>query len=143
MEHARGFIALMSVVVIGAILLVYVVSLGVSTFFARMDALTLENKEVSRALAEGCVNAALVRLAGDSGYAPPAGGACVELGGTCGGADPQKVCKICSVSGGTIRARARYHGSYTNVEVVYSSSFGINQWTERSTVSWAGTCSVP
>lgn len=140
MQLTRGFVALMSVVIIGAILLVFVVTLGVTSFFARRDALTYENKAVSRALAEGCVNAALVRAAADPSYT---GGECIAEGGVCGGADPQKVCRICSVSGTTIRARARYNGSYTNLEVTYTPSFGIASWEERPTTAGWVTCNVP
>jgi hypothetical protein len=142
----RGFVALISVLIIGAILLLLVFTLGVSSFLGRIDALTYENKEVSRALAEACVNRAFAELAGDSGYEPPSGGQCIEIGGECGEADPQLVCKICktSFSGGeyTVRARALYNNSYTNILAEADSDFEITDWVEEGLYGGA-TCPLP
>ncbi len=58
-----GFIALMSAVVISAILVGLISTVGVASFFARFDSLGLENKRAALALAESCVNVALLAIA--------------------------------------------------------------------------------
>ena len=59
----RGFIALMSTIVIAAILLAMMASTGMASFYARFDALGVENKRAALALAESCMNVALLGLA--------------------------------------------------------------------------------
>ena len=141
---ARGFVALMSILIISAILLTLVYTLNASSFFARLDALGAENKRTSLGLAEACVNSAMLKVA--QGTTPS--NLCVSLGGTCGGTDPQKVCKICSssVSGGiaTVRTRARYNGTFTNLEVKFTttpSNFVVTSWKENETGD--PSCTLP
>jgi hypothetical protein len=62
----HGFVALMSAVVISAILLGLMASVGLASFYARFDALGIENKRESAALAESCINVALLALATSS-----------------------------------------------------------------------------
>ena len=144
-----GFIALMSVIIIGAMVTVMTFTLGTTSFLARFDLLARENKVVSMELVEGCVAAAALKLRQDAAYQPALGGECVSLGGTCGGGDPQKVCKICQViengSARTIRARALYNGSYTNLSVtdtLDANSFTVSDWSELPTYTGA-SCSLP
>ena len=59
----RGFIALISAVVISAILLILMTSVGASGFYARFDSLGSEAKVASRALADSCINVVLLALA--------------------------------------------------------------------------------
>ena len=134
----------MSVIIIGAMVTTMMFTLGTSSFFARFDVLGSENKTASAALAAGCIAAAELKLVQDTTYQPPAGGECVTLGGTCGGTDPQKVCKICQVivvgSERTIRARALYNGSYTNLAVtgtLESNDFTMSEWAEVPTYAGA------
>lgn len=147
--HQKGFIALMSVIIIGAVMTVMMFTLGTSGFFARFDTLGAENKAASQALAEGCIAAATLKLAQDAAYQPVADGECVTLGDSCGGADPQKVCKICQVIIGgselTIRARALYNGSYTNLAVTGAlgkNDFSVSDWSEVPTYTGA-LCPLP
>lgn len=67
-KSGAGFIALMSAIIISAILLIITVSLSYSSFFARYAILESEYKERSSALAEGNVDAALLKLASDPNY---------------------------------------------------------------------------
>lgn len=152
-KSGNGFIALMSVVIISAILLTLVFTLGVSSFFNRFDALDAENKRVSLGLAEACVNVAMINLAQDSTYSLATGGpgTCVSVGDTCPavvGAQTSKTCKICSVvtSAGqsTINVRAVYNQTYSNIATVVTLSgnnFTITSWNE-SPAGPAG-CIVP
>ena len=143
----RGFVALMSVIVISAILLVLVFSLGVSSFFNRFDALDSENKRISLGLAEACVNVSMLKVAQNSGYAPPAGGECVSVGGTCHASGPQMTCAVCSVTSGnptTVITRAVYNGAFSTLQVSFDTipgSFAVTRWEELS--GGYGACLVP
>lgn len=136
----RGFIAVVSTIVIGMIILMLVVSVGLSAFFNRYDALDRENKTTSEFLAQSCVRHALLSIARDPQYVPHEGGECVGVSGACG-ASPL-TCKICSVVAlGSVReisARARYGtpAAYTNVRVTAEVTQGdvvIQTWEEIAT----------
>ncbi len=137
--NERGFIALMSVVIIAAILLVMMSSLGIGVFLSRFDVLESENKRVGLGLAEACMNAVMLKLAQDPHYAPPIAGECVNVGDTCGAANATRVCRICSVSSGgfpkTITTRAVYKGAYSNVRIILDNPtpgiFPILSWREE------------
>lgn len=144
-----GFVALMTVILIGAILLILIFTLGVSSFFSRYSVLDMENKRASLSLAEGCVNAALLKIAQNPAYAPAATGECVSEGGTCGGSGPQRTCKVCSVSYSgsiaTIVTRASFNHTYTNIYARADTTPGamaITYWSEKA-ASGAPTCTVP
>jgi len=153
--NERGFVALMSVIIISAILLVLVFTLGISSFLNRFDVLDTENKHISVALAEACASTAMLKLAQNPSYGTtpplPAAGECVSVGDPCpapSGSKTSKTCKVCSVvnSGGqsTINVRAMYNHTYSNVEAVVTLSgnnFMINSWKELPT-GGAG-CTVP
>jgi hypothetical protein len=141
-----GFVALISVIIISAILLVLVFTLEAASLFARFDSLDSENKRISLELAEACVQSAMLKEAQNPTYA---GGDCISLGGVCGGADPQQVCKICSVtyaSGiATAYTRAAYRGAYTNLRVSFDTtpgSYAIQGWAELPSYG-LGACPVP
>ena len=138
-----GFVALMSVIITSAILLIMVYTILTSSFFARFDALDGENKLVSYQLAEGCVNSAIIAISLGNGTT-----GCVSLGGVCGGADPQRVCRVCSITPvgniTTITTRARYNGAFTNLTVSFdtsASNYPITGWSETS--SGDSSCTVP
>ncbi len=142
-RHPRGFVVLMSVIIISAILLLYVFGLGASGFFARFDALDSEHKRISLSLAESCVNAALLKIAQDSAYAPAAGGDTVLVGG--------RTCKICpgtnSPSGQAtepIVTRAVHNGAFTNLRVTVAVANGlytVSGWSEE--VNGDPACTLP
>lgn len=73
MTHAqnRGFIALMSAIIISAILLVVVVAGSLNGFTTRFTLLDAESKQRSEAALDACVDTILARLANDSNYAGP------------------------------------------------------------------------
>src|SRR4051812_21214163 len=119
----RGFVALISVIIVSAILLVLLFTLGAASFLSRFSVLDSENKRISLALAEACANTAMIRISQNSQYgispALPAGGDCVGVGG--GVCPPSvsptsKTCRICRTSP-TILTRAVYNGAYTNLEI--------------------------
>src|SRR5665647_220935 len=64
----EGFIALMSTVILAAVLMVIVITASFSGFFARFDALASENKRISLGLSESCTNIALLKIAQNYNY---------------------------------------------------------------------------
>lgn len=147
--NERGFIALMSVIVISAVLLVLVFTLGIASFFNRFDTLDTENKRVSLALAEACANTAMIKLAQDADYAPVSVGECVSVSDICGAAGATRTCKICSVtkSGSiyTIVARSVYGGAYSNIRFkgyLTATNFSVSDWSELA-VNPVSTCTLP
>ena len=144
--NERGFVALMSVIVMSAVLLVLLVTLNTSSFFSRFDALDSENKRVSTGLAESCVSALALKLAQNPNYVPiqPAGD-CVSVTDTCGVTGAQKICRICSVATSgiysTSTVRALYNGAYTTFTVAMNTtpgSFSITYWSELQ--NYGPTC---
>jgi hypothetical protein len=142
-----GFVALVSVVVISAVLLVIMFTLSTSSFFNRFDALDSENKRISLGLAEACVSAAMLKVAQSPAYAPAVYGDCVSLGGTCYAPDPQKVCAICSIVIGNpevVVTRAVYNGAYTTLRAHFDTtpgSFVVTKWEELR--GGFPTCAIP
>ncbi len=67
-KKESGFIALISSIIISAVLVAVVFSLSFSGFFTRFNLLDSEYKERSYELAYACFNVAVLRLASDSGY---------------------------------------------------------------------------
>lgn len=141
----QGFVALLSVIIISAVILMYLFTIGLASFLNRIDTLGAENKRVSLGLAEACVNASMLRVA----QSAPANNVCINtMGGTCGGTDPQLVCKICTtVSGGgyaTTTVHALWRGAYSTVQATFDTAAGSYKtvdWREIPAVG--GTCTVP
>ena len=67
----RGFIALMSAIIISSILLVVVVAGSLNGFTTRFTLLDAESKQRSEAAVDACADTILSRLASDSTYAGP------------------------------------------------------------------------
>lgn len=134
MNHARGFIALVSIILISVVLLLTVVVSNFSNYVARYNIFNSELKGVSVGLAEACANIAILNLAKDFTYTV----ATAETHNVNG-----KACKIISVqpggSGKIIKAQANFpsvNGAYTNlqIEVQNTPSFGVVSWDEVVTL---------
>lgn len=128
--NTRGFIALMSVIVISAILLALTFTLGTAAFLNRFDTLAWEQKRASLVLAEACVNAAMLRHA-QRNYS----GGIVSVG--------ERSCAICSItSAGEIRTRASVGNTHSNLFVRISpSTYAVTLWRETP-LAPAG-CALP
>lgn len=126
----RGFIALISAIVISTILLSLAVTLGSSTFFSRFDVLNSEYKRISLGLAEACVNSALGKIGSDynysvtsdSAYSSSRGGAVVSLGSAYGSALDCVIYPLTHTDAGgkrtfTISTQGKFHGAFSNVSV--------------------------
>jgi hypothetical protein len=62
-SNDAGFIALITAIILGVILMVVAISLSTTGYFTRGQVVDAEYKEHSRSLAEACVQIALLRLA--------------------------------------------------------------------------------
>lgn len=69
MQIEKGFIALMSVIIIGIVLLLVVITASLTGFYSRFNVLDFELKERSSAAADACVSQALLNIANDASYA--------------------------------------------------------------------------
>ncbi|HEV7701926.1 MAG TPA: hypothetical protein VGO63_00555 [Candidatus Paceibacterota bacterium] len=68
MKNNSGFIALISAIIISAVLLLVVVNGSFSNFYSRSNILDFELKQKSSALAEACVDSAVLKLANSPVY---------------------------------------------------------------------------
>lgn len=123
----KGFIALISSIVMSAILLLITTTLSLSSFFTRFTILESEYKERSSALAEACVDSALVKIALDNTYSPS--NEIVRVG--------NNTCLIKRVTTlgtqKTIVTQGNYQESYTNLSVtIQTNNLQIVSWLETS-----------
>jgi len=149
-NNQQGFVALMSIILIAAILIVLVAVVSISSFYTRFNVLDYENKKVSVGLAESCATIAMVNLAKDATtfkntVNASASGYPVTVG--------SNSCKICTIVGTgtgpyTVLSRGAYgiNGkAYTNLQVIGSltaSNFNVASWNEI-TPNPAPSCTVP
>ena len=142
-NNQKGFIALISVIVIAAILAAITFVLSTSGFFLRFNVFDTESKKISLDVAEACVQTAMLELIQG---AVPVLPQTVPVG--------TNSCKICyisstnpSVNPKTIQTRAVSNDSYSNITVVLTqnpSSFTVNSWDEVSTYAGPGpACPIP
>ena len=61
-KRNKGFVALMSAIIISVILLLIITNLSLTAFYSRSDVLDSELKDRSSALAEACVDTAILKL---------------------------------------------------------------------------------
>ncbi len=122
-----GFIALISVIVISAVLLAVASSLSLRGIFTQSNVVDSENKKVSHALAQICLDTAVLKLQQDENYS---GGEVLsqELG-FC------SVCPISKVAGVyTIDTRSIIQNAFTNLEMkINSSDYSIQSVQELPT----------
>lgn len=126
----NGYIALTSAIIITILLLAITVSLGFSGFFTRFNILDSESKERSLALAEACIDKAMLNIAQNLLYNPINETVAIE----------SDQCKIVSVTASgnqrTIKTQAVVNKSYTNLKIVINAdTFSIISWEECLTGS--------
>ncbi len=132
LQTQSGYIALMSAIIISILLLAITVNLGFNGFFGRFNILDSESKERSSALAEACVDTAVLNLAQGSTPSPlPAN---ISVG--------SESCKIFSVQydtpvldQATIKTQAVINKAHTNLQVIINNNFEIISWKECPTFS--------
>jgi hypothetical protein len=127
MKPQRGFIALMSALIISAVLLLMATSGSFAGYYSRTNSLNSEFKARSAALADACANQTLLALANDSTYT---GNATTTVSGS-------DVCWTGPItkSGGHFSFKTRgYVGkAYTALYVVANTAdLSIVSWSEQS-----------
>lgn len=128
-----GFVALISAIIIAAVLLIFVVGAGAGGFFTRFDVFGTEIKEVSYGLAEACVHTAVLEMSQDLSYDPGTDGDVVPVG-------TSEKCIICKdTSYPNIYVQASSSNSFTNLEAVTNSDFEIVDINEVANHSSACT----
>ncbi len=142
-----GYIALISAIVISAVLLIITFSANFSSFFARFNILDSEYKKVSVGLAEACVDIAMLEIAKGN---TPADDTCVNVGDSCPGDINQtkRICKICEVDEPTtdkfeIKTKAVYQKSATNLLVKVTKSPTTTDVTAWEEVTGNAGCTIP
>lgn len=116
MKNSRGFIALISILILSVVMLAAVVSLaqfGVTTRYALLD---LERKAETESLALACVE--LVRIAVVNNPNFTATNLSVDVGTT------TKRCLIESVASGVVRASATSGTAKTNIRATLNTTSG-------------------
>ncbi|MDE2399791.1 MAG: hypothetical protein KGL67_02160 [Patescibacteria group bacterium] len=120
-KNNKGFVALMSAIIISVVLLLITTNLSLTGFYDRSNILDSELKDRSSALAEACVDTAILNMVQGTTY----------IGSVNVGAD---TCTIQSVTGSnqkTILIQAKYSNYYTNLKVVANTVDGsIVSWQE-------------
>ncbi len=124
-KATAGFIALISAVIISAILLIVATSGSLSGFTTRFDIVASEYKEHSLALADACVDRVLLQLSFNPSYS----GSETVLIGSSG-----DQCQIFASSGTnprTFTVQGVYEDAYTNLTVVADvNALTINSYQE-------------
>ena len=125
-----GYIALISAIVISILLIAITFTLSFTGFYSRFNVLDSENKKISSALAEACVNSAMVKLANDKDYVLIATDHAIPVGGnTCNIVE----IKLPRTNPVTIHAQGIHNRSYTDLEVevnVSLTNVTVNSWKE-------------
>ena len=115
-EKESGFIALMSAIILSVILLLIATTLSFTGFYSRFNILDSESKERSSALADACMDVALLGFAQGTPYSVDTNIIVGENTCLVGGF-------ITSGSQKIFKTRGIYSNSYTNLEVTVN---GIN-----------------
>lgn len=126
----RGFIALISAIIISAVLITITFTLSASSFFTRFNILSSEFKERSAALAEACGDIALLKLAQVPTYS---GNETVTIG-----SDTCSIFPIPPATGGqiTVSAKAIFQRVVTNIKIVANTA-------DLSIISWEEMPNLP
>ena len=67
-KYQDGFIALIATLILTIVLIMVIITTGMSSFFARFDALGSENKRIGFDISESCVNIALLKISQNYNY---------------------------------------------------------------------------
>ncbi len=114
-KSCKGFVALFSVIIISAALMLVAVSLSFTGFYARFNIFDSELKAQSNALADGCMDVALLKLAVDSTFA---GNATISVG-----VDSCYIFPITTTVGrATIHTRAIVRNAHTYYKLVVDTT---------------------
>ncbi len=131
LQTQSGYIALMSAIIISILLLAITVGLGFNGFFGRLNIVDSDSKERSSALAEACVDVAILKLVSDKDYVLTPADQNIQIGN-----NPKNICSIMSLSPIprtfpiTIQTQSNINKAFTNLEVIVDNNFEITSWQE-------------
>jgi len=112
----RGFIALMSVLIVGAMLMGVLILASTNGLLARSDALDAEFQQQARALAEGCIDTALLDLS--QNYAFTQNNSVLAIGNDhCSNVSVQTISSDASSREVSIDATGEYKTAYVHAAV--------------------------
>ena len=121
-ENGKGFIALMSAIIISAVLLMIAVTGSLTGFFERSNILDSELKDRSAAAADACADQAFLLIANDPYYTDTAVFSLNSL-------DSCRV--VVRGSYPNIRIQATSSTAVTNLQIQYSTTtFSVITWQE-------------
>ncbi len=120
----KGFVALISSIIISAILLIILTTLSLGEFYTRYNILDSELKERSRDIADACVDETLLAIANNSAYT---GNETKTVN--------ENTCFIDTVvtngSEKSFRIRAIYQNYFTSLKIIIdSSTLNVLSWEE-------------
>jgi hypothetical protein len=125
LNKEKGFVALISVILICASLLLIATTLSYTGFYARANGLDSEYKERSSAFAEACGDQTLLSLTNDSAYT---GNATTTINGV----DKCYTYPV-TTSGAlkTFETRGIYQNHYTYLKIIFDTSTqSVQSWEE-------------
>ena len=123
-HYQKGFVALISAIVISVALLLIVAALSFSSFYGRYNILDAELKERSLGIAEACGDHALLELTNDPSYT---GNATTTIGSDSCYIGPVVV----AGAQRTFKTRSMYKNYYSNLEISFdTSTFSVLSWKE-------------
>ena len=125
-KFQKGYIALISALVISALLVVICVAISATSFFLRFNVLDSEYKERSSELAESCVNIALLHLAQNPSNT--ATGNVVVGDDSCTIFSVQKDYPAAGQT--TVQTKAEVRHAVTNFKVTVDVNLSIISWQE-------------
>ncbi len=67
--NKNGYIAITTSIILSLMVMVVAIALGSANLFTRLDVVDFYNKQTSYGVARSCLNDALLKLAGNPGYA--------------------------------------------------------------------------
>jgi hypothetical protein len=123
----KGYIALISAILISVSLLTMVIAVSFEGYFSRFNVLESEQKEISDYLAESCFNRAVIELSQDEEYDETP---IVEVG--------EEECTIIDIEDGTfpsnrlISVQGVNGEAYTNLEI----EIDLDSLPEVDVISW-------
>jgi len=127
-----GFAALMAAIIISVILLLLVTTLSLTGFSGRLNILDSEYKERSSALAEACVDTALLKLAANPSFG--GGPLDVDVSGSNRCTYVVYNPSVDNPNAITIETTADFQHAVTNLRVkVQKSDLSVNSWEEVPT----------
>ena len=132
-KSGKGYIALVSALLLTVVLLVFTVAVSLSGYYSRINVLGSEVKEQSAALAEACINKAMADVA----IGNPVAGVVSFGSNPYDGGNPY-TCEIISITADTptvgqtrIKAQGEYLDSFTNFVVdVDNITQNVVSWRE-------------